>query len=76
MPHLPGVEAMMAKDEASRGLGIELIDQGEGRAVTRMTVRDDMVNGHAIAHGRPDLSPSADNCFSLPWTGPWPAWRW
>ena len=51
MPHLPGVEAMMAKDEASRGLGIELIDQGEGRAVTRMTVRDDMVNGHAIAHG-------------------------
>jgi acyl-coenzyme A thioesterase PaaI-like protein len=51
VPHLPGVEAMMAKDEASRGLGIELIDQGEGRAVTRMTVRDDMVNGHAIAHG-------------------------
>src|SRR5271166_3558442 len=42
---------MMAKDEASRGLGIELIDQDEGRAVTRMTVRDDMVNGHAIAHG-------------------------
>src|SRR5713101_7631446 len=26
--HLPGVAAMMAKDEASRGLGIELIDQG------------------------------------------------
>jgi len=51
VPHLPGVEAMMAKDEASRGLGIELIDQAEGRAVTRMTVRDDMVNGHAIAHG-------------------------
>ena len=51
MPHLPGVEAMMAKDEASRGLGIELIDQGEGRAMTRMTVRADMVNGHAIAHG-------------------------
>ncbi len=51
MSHLPGVAAMMAKDEASRGLGIELIDQGEGRAVTCMTVRDDMVNGHAIAHG-------------------------
>jgi acyl-CoA thioesterase len=41
----------MTKDEASRGLGIELVDQGEGRAVTRMTVRADMVNGHAIAHG-------------------------
>src|SRR5260370_38454871 len=49
--HLPGVAAMMAKDEASRSLGIELIDQGEGRAVTRMTVRADMVNGHAVAHG-------------------------
>ncbi len=41
----------MAKDEASRGLGIELIDQGEGRAVARMTIRADMVNGHAMAHG-------------------------
>src|SRR6201984_1230203 len=51
MPGVPSVEAMMANDEASRGLGIELIDQGEGRAVTRMRVRDDMVNGHAMAHG-------------------------
>ena len=41
----------MVKDEASRGLGIELVDHGEGRAVTRMTIRADMVNGHAIAHG-------------------------
>jgi acyl-CoA thioesterase len=51
VPHLPSVEAMMARDEASRGLGIELVDQGEGRAVTRMTVREDMLNGHAMAHG-------------------------
>jgi acyl-CoA thioesterase len=51
VPQLPSVEAMMAKDEASRSLGIELIEQGEGRAVTRMRVRHDMVNGHAIAHG-------------------------
>jgi len=51
VPRLPSVETMMANDEASRGLGIELIDQGEGRAVTRMTVRGDMVNGHAMAHG-------------------------
>ena len=51
MPQLPGVEAMMARDEASRRLGIELTDLGEGRAVTRMTVREDMVNGHAIVHG-------------------------
>ncbi len=45
------VEAMMAADNASRALGIELAEFGPGRAVTRMTVRDDMVNGHAIAHG-------------------------
>ncbi|MGD0924505.1 MAG: hydroxyphenylacetyl-CoA thioesterase PaaI [Streptosporangiaceae bacterium] len=42
---------MMARDEASRGLGIELVDHAEGRAVTRMTVRPDMLNGHAVAHG-------------------------
>src|ERR1700748_282611 len=51
LPRWPGVEAMMANDEASRGLGIELVDQGEGRAVTRMTGRRDMVNGHDMAHG-------------------------
>ena len=51
MPQQPAVEAMMARDEASRGLGIELIGQGQGRAVTRMTVREDMLNGHAMAHG-------------------------
>jgi acyl-CoA thioesterase len=42
---------MMAEDVASRALGIELVEVSEGRAVTRMTVRDDMVNGHGIAHG-------------------------
>ena len=51
MSQTPAVQAMMTRDEASRGLGIELIDQDEGRAVTRMTVRADMVNGHAMAHG-------------------------
>src|ERR1700748_3339811 len=51
MPRLPSVETMMANDDASRALGIELTDSGEGRAVTRMTVRGDMVNGHAMAHG-------------------------
>jgi acyl-CoA thioesterase len=51
VPRLPSVETMMANDEASRGLGIELTDSGEGRAVTRMTVRGDMLNGHAMAHG-------------------------
>ncbi|MEV3971461.1 hydroxyphenylacetyl-CoA thioesterase PaaI [Streptomyces sp. NPDC050698] len=42
---------MFAADEASRGLGIELLEQGEGTAVLRMTVTRSMVNGHGIAHG-------------------------
>ena len=41
----------MDADVASRALGIELVSCSEGRATTSMTVRDDMVNGHAIAHG-------------------------
>ncbi len=51
MSNAPGTRAMMSNDVASRGLGIELVDLSEGRAVTRMTIRADMVNGHAIAHG-------------------------
>nr|WP_240467385.1 hydroxyphenylacetyl-CoA thioesterase PaaI [Streptomyces salinarius] len=44
-------EAMFSADEASRGLGIELVEHGEGTAVVRMTVSPAMVNGHRIAHG-------------------------
>src|ERR1700758_3471526 len=48
----PGpVESMMATDAASRALGIRLLDHGDGWARATMTVRDDMVNGHDIAHG-------------------------
>ena len=43
--------AMWAADRASRALGMELVDVGPGRATLRMTVRDDMVNGHDIGHG-------------------------
>lgn len=45
------VESMFAADEASRRLGIELLEHGEGTAVLRMTVTEAMVNGHGIAHG-------------------------
>ena len=44
-------EKMFAADEASRALGIELVEHGEGTAVLRMTVTPAMVNGHKIAHG-------------------------
>ncbi len=44
-------EAMWAGDRASQGLGISLDSVGPGTATLSMTVRDDMVNGHAIGHG-------------------------
>ncbi|MGW8764303.1 hydroxyphenylacetyl-CoA thioesterase PaaI [Streptomyces sp. NPDC055815] len=42
---------MLAADEASQRLGIELLEHSTGTAVLRMTVKPDMVNGHKIAHG-------------------------
>jgi acyl-CoA thioesterase len=45
------VAAMMAADEASRALGIDVVEHGPGWARARMTVRADMVNGHDLAHG-------------------------
>jgi acyl-CoA thioesterase len=42
---------MFDDDVASRGLGMELLSVGDGRAVVRMAVTAKMVNGHAIAHG-------------------------
>jgi acyl-CoA thioesterase len=44
-------DAMWAEDRASQGLGMRLADVGPGTATLAMTVRDDMVNGHGIAHG-------------------------
>jgi len=44
-------EAMWSSDAASQSLGMHLLDVGPGRARLQMTVRDDMVNGHAIGHG-------------------------
>jgi len=42
---------MYADDLASRGLGMEIESVAPGRAVLRMPVRADMVNGHDICHG-------------------------
>jgi acyl-CoA thioesterase len=57
-------EAMWAGDRASQGLGMELVDVGPGRATLRMTVRDDMVNGHAIGHGGMTFT-LADSAFAF-----------
>ena len=43
--------SMFDSDHASRSLGMRVESVGPGRAVMTMTVRGDMVNGHAICHG-------------------------
>jgi acyl-CoA thioesterase len=42
---------MFDRDMASRGLGMELVEAGDGAAVVRMRVTDSMVNGHRMVHG-------------------------
>jgi acyl-CoA thioesterase len=44
-------DAMWKEDDASKGLGIEILEVGPGRATLTMTVRPEMVNGQRIAHG-------------------------
>ena len=55
---------MWADDPASRGLGMELRHLGPGEAVVAMTVRADMVNGYAVAHGGL-VAALADSAFAL-----------
>ena len=55
---------MWEGDNASQALGMELVDVAPGRATVRMTVRDDMVNGHGIGHGGFTFS-LADSAFAF-----------
>jgi acyl-CoA thioesterase len=43
--------AMWSRDDASKGLGMRIVGVAPGRAELSMTVRADMLNGHAICHG-------------------------
>jgi len=43
--------AMMERDRASQALGMRIARVAPGEAELTMTVRADMVNGHAICHG-------------------------
>ena len=45
------VAAMYARDPASQAMGMRLGRVTPGRAELTMTVRADMLNGHAICHG-------------------------
>ncbi|MBR0694537.1 hydroxyphenylacetyl-CoA thioesterase PaaI [Bradyrhizobium lablabi] len=44
-------DAMWKEDDASKGLGMEIVDVKPGLAVMAMTVQPHMVNGQRIAHG-------------------------
>ena len=44
-------EAMWKDDDASQGLGMEILDVKAGQATLAMTIMPHMVNGHGIAHG-------------------------
>jgi acyl-CoA thioesterase len=44
-------EAMWKEDDASKGLGMEIVEVRPGQATLAMTVKADMVNGQRIAHG-------------------------
>lgn len=43
--------ALYADDRASQGLGMVVESVAPGSSVLRMTVREDMTNGHGICHG-------------------------
>ena len=57
-------EAMWAEDRASQALGMRIVAIGPGRATLDMTVREDMVNGHAIGHGGLTFT-LADSAFAF-----------
>ena len=43
--------SMYANDKAARAMGIEILEVREGFSRVAFVVRDDMLNGHDIAHG-------------------------
>lgn len=45
------VQGMLARDEFSRWLGLEVVELAPARCLCRMVVRDEMVNGFGVAHG-------------------------
>lgn len=45
------VDGMLAKDEFSRWLGVEVLELRPGYAKVKMKVRKEMLNGFHVAHG-------------------------
>lgn len=57
-------DAMLKDDHATRMLGIRVDAVGPGSATLSMTVRGDMLNGHAICHGGL-ITTLADSAFAF-----------
>jgi acyl-CoA thioesterase len=57
-------DAMWANDRASKGMGMEVVAISQGGATLRMTVREDMLNGHDICHGG-FITTLADSAFAF-----------
>ena len=45
------VETMMASDQFSKWLGIEVVAVAPGSCTLQMSIKEDMLNGFSIAHG-------------------------
>ena len=58
------VQQMMEKDAYSQWLGIELLSVLPGQVRIRMQVREEMLNGHQIAHGGVSYA-LADSAFAF-----------
>ena len=56
-------EAMHAAEKTSAAWNLCFVDAGEGWARASMTIRDDMLNGHGVAHGGVIFS-LADTAFA------------
>jgi acyl-CoA thioesterase len=57
-------DGMLKNDAATQGLGMDVREVGPGRATVTMTVRADMLNGHATCHGG-FISALADSAFAF-----------
>ena len=57
-------KAMWAGDEASRLLGMEIVEVGPGSATVSMVIRPDMINGWEVCHGG-FIASLADTAFAL-----------
>ena len=55
---------MLAHDEFSRWLGVELLDVNPERVTIRMVVRQDMTNGFGVCHGGVTFA-FADSAFAF-----------